>query len=158
MRKVSLDELIVGDDGVSQETARIFSRLPETYICDSIKDFTVNRKSIEEEYSTIIIQGIELCPAYDERGNMSRYMMSDGGSCLLFVGYDEEDETNLLWPEIDNVNINPEILGWFLDRPKKVDGLFLCYDSRHDNSFIMSIVDSYRRGVEEYMRQIWPDS
>ncbi|MFP4117371.1 MAG: hypothetical protein ACLFTR_00450 [Candidatus Woesearchaeota archaeon] len=157
MRKITIDDL-AGKDGKHDEKLEALSRLPDIYLCNSVIDFSENRGSIPQRYSTIVLKDLSISPIYDDEGYLSRYLMSDGGSCISFLAYDDGDETEILWPEIDRGNINPEIMEDYLGESKKVDGILLCYDKEYDNPFLMKIIDSYKEGIRSIMGEIWPES
>ncbi len=158
MKKLRLEELIGEKKRFKEDEIRAISNLPEIYLCDSTEDLSDNLNKIEGRYSTIILPAVTLEPIYTEEGNLIRYMMDDGGSCISFQAYDSRDSRHVLWPEVDRENINPDMMKKFLERPQKLDGVFLCYDSMYDNAFLMHLLDSYKQGVERIMGEIWSES
>ena len=156
MKKITTDDLIRIKQDVSSKYMEVFSKLPDVYIVSNVKDFSENRRLIDERYSTLMMSSVFLSPSLKEDGEITKYIMEDGEECFEFDIYDKTDNDKVLWPDINTPQIKRLMIKSYLNKERKIDGLMLCYDSLYDNPFVMNIMDnSYRKGIEEIINDIW---
>ena len=155
MRKFGLVDIIMAK-GMSFPMKKNLLEIPTIYVCDSVRDFEVEKSSIDGEYSSVIFQSVHLEPELTYDGKLCKYMHDDNRESLGFWISDNHVRLNVLWPLINTQHVDEAKMEGFIDNPRYVDYVVSIYNKKYDNNFVLMVgEDSYKNGIEKVMQEIW---
>ena len=156
MKKLGLIDILLAK-GMDFKMKTNLLKIPTIYLCESVRDFEVERLTIDNELSSIYFQNVHLGPELTHDGKVCQYIQDNDQELLGFWISDRNSRLNVFWQSIGQRYTTEEKIYSFIENPRFVDSVVLAYNKTYDNNFIMLIEeDSYKRGIEKVMQEIWP--